>query len=332
MPDSAWIVFKVQSSLIIRCVILFSDKLFPEGTFVSHPSKAVSTLTVPINSDKNMEWEIDWKVIVGKSLNSEDFVIVHSKVIYKKFGFFKNIPFSEDFSVGKAPTSQISYKIRERPNRILLWAQKVFNLDSQTENWIIFKADSLDFMLLNVKTNWQLIVQSRSESDGTLLQISYDDIETVGDMIQDLWSFIKVDELIPEKIDFPIERGQVTELIENIVEYDQLRNHFSANIAESINNAKVFVVKAEFSLMLGDMSSLKKNYSIVHQENGNLIAEYLKRRNNHEELVRSLKELNNFIRKASNLRMGDAKNKIVSSCREAIKNKKTIDVVKIWFK
>ena len=92
------------------------------------------------------------------------------------------------------------------------------------------------------------------------------------------------------------------------------------------------MVKAEFSLMLGDMSSLKKNYSIVHQENGNLIAEYLKRRNNHEELVKSLKELNNFIRKASNLRMGDAKNKIVSSCRDAIKNKKTLDVVKICFK
>lgn len=141
-------------------------------------------------------------------------------------------------------------------------------------------------MLLHVKTNTQLIVQARNESDGTLLQISYDDIETVGDMIQDLSIFIKITELKPESIDFPVEKEKATELIENIIEYDKLRSHFSANIAESVNNAKVFVVKGEFSLMLGDMDTLKKNYTIVQQENGNLITEYMKRRNNHEELVK----------------------------------------------
>lgn len=175
---------------------------------------------------------------------------------------------------------------------------------------MISKADSLDFMLLHVRNNAQLIVQARNESDGTLLQISYDDLETVGDMIQDLCVFIKITELKPESIDFPGEKQKALELVENISEYDKLRNHFSANIAESVNNAKVFVVKAEFSLMLGDMTSLKKNYSIVQQENGNLIAEYMKRRNNHEELVKSLKDLNNFIRKASNLRVGSTKNQI----------------------
>mmetsp|Transcript_30605 Transcript_30605/g.30095 ORF Transcript_30605/g.30095 Transcript_30605/m.30095 type:complete len:89 (+) Transcript_30605:986-1252(+) len=81
--------------------------------------------------------------------------------------------------------------------------------------------------------------------------------------------------------------------------------------------------------MLGDMASVKKNYIVVQQENGSLIGEYLQRRNNHEELVKSLKELNNFIRKASNLRLGPSKGLIVSKSREAIKAKKTIDVVKI---
>ena len=71
-----------------------------------------------------------------------------------------------------------------------------------------------------------------------------------------------------------------------------------------MNNLKVFVVKAETSLMLGDMSSMKKYYATVQQENGNLIGEYLKRRNNHEDLLVNLRELNNIIRKASNLRLG----------------------------
>lgn len=235
---------------------------------------------------------------------------VHEVITFKKFAFFKNVPFSSDFSKGITPKSKISYKIRERPNRILIWAQKVFNLEPETPNCVITKSDSLDFMLMHVKTGHQLMIQCRSESDGTLMQISNDDLETVGDMIQDLASYINVTELKPEIIDFPVELAEITELIENIDEYDKLRGHFSANIAESVNNAKAFVVKGEFSLMLGDMASLKKNYTIVQQENGNLIGEYIKRRNNHEELVKSLKELNNFIRKASNLRIGASKSGI----------------------
>ena len=198
-------------------------------------------------------------------------------------------------------------------------------------------------MFLHIKTNKQLNIQARVESNGTLMQISHDDLETVGDMVQDLCVFINVTELIPDTIDFPKEIEDATELIQNIDEYDKLRGHFSANIAESVNQAKAFVVKGEFSLMLGDMASLKKNYTIVQQENGNLIGEYMKRRNNHEELVKSLKELNNFIRKSSNLRVGPAKGSIgksiipskpyiiylVSKSRAAIKDKKTIDVIKI---
>jgi len=53
--EAACITFKVQSPLIIRCVILFSDKLFEEGTFVSSPSKPSSSLVVPLYSEKNLE-------------------------------------------------------------------------------------------------------------------------------------------------------------------------------------------------------------------------------------------------------------------------------------
>jgi Bardet-Biedl syndrome 2 protein len=56
--------------------------------------------------------------------------------------------------------------------------------------------------------------------------------------------------------------------------------------------------------MVDIRTGVKKNYATVQQENGNLIGEYLKRRNNHEELLKNLRELNNIIRKASNLRAG----------------------------
>ena len=43
------------------------------------------------------------------------------------------------------------------------------------------------------------------------------------------------------------------EILSKIEESNNLRTHFSANISENINNLKVFIVKAESSLMIGDM-------------------------------------------------------------------------------
>jgi hypothetical protein len=51
---------------------------------------------------------------------------------------------------------------------------------------------------------------------------------------------------------------------------------------------------------------MKKSYAVVQQENGSLVGEYLKRTNNHQDLIGSLKELNGMIRNASNLRVGAA--------------------------
>ena len=75
-------------------------------------------------------------VIVGKSLSSEDFIILKETVVFKKFSLFKNIKFRQDSPEGKAPTNVVGYRLKERPNRILLWAQKVFTLRNDLEGHI----------------------------------------------------------------------------------------------------------------------------------------------------------------------------------------------------
>ena len=79
---------------------------------------------------------------------------------------------------------------------------------------------------------------------------------------------------------------------------------------------------------------MKRSYGIVQQENGSLIGEYLKRTNNHQELIATLKELNNMIRNASNLRLGGAQKRVVAQARDCIKNNTTskIAVVIIPYK
>jgi Bardet-Biedl syndrome 2 protein len=68
---------------------------------------------------------------------------------------------------------------------------------------------------------------------------------------------------------------------------------------------------------------MKRAYAQVQQENGTLVGEYLKRTNNHQELINSLKELNAMIRNASNLRVGASQKRVVALARDAIKNNTT---------
>lgn len=116
------------------------------------------------------------------------------------------------------------------------------------------------------------------------------------------------------------------ELSSEISEFMKLKNIFAANIAESINNVKVSVVKAELAMNMFDMEGIKKNYTYCQQENGNLIAEYMKRKNNHEAFTQSLKSLNSYIMKAAALRLGSFRQDTIKKCRDLVKAKKQSDI------
>ncbi len=84
--------------------------------------------------------------------------------------------------------------------------------------------------------------------------------------------------------------------------------------------------------MIGDVEGMKKSYAVVQQENGTLIGEYLKRTNNHQDLIVCLKELNNMIRNASNLRVGSAQKRVVALARECIRNNQNQNLAMIFEK
>lgn len=65
----------------------------------------------------------------------------------------------------------------------------------------------------------------------------------------------------------------------------------------------MFVVRAEASLLIGDIDSMRKFYSQSNIENQALSAEYKKRHLNHTELLEKLKQLNMLIKHASSLRI-----------------------------
>ena len=89
-------------------------------------------------------------------------------------------------------------------------------------------------------------------------------------------------------------------------------------------------MKAEASLIISDVTTMRKHYAMVQQENGSLIGEYIKRSNNHQDLVTTLKDLNAMIRNASNLRIGQWQKRIVAEARDCIR-KQTTDKIQTIF-
>ena len=65
------------------------------------------------------------------------------------------------------------------------------------------------------------------------------------------------------KAAFPHEFLKLEVILDKIKESNSLKTHFAANIADSIQNLKVGVVKAEFSLAINDIAGMRKNYAIV---------------------------------------------------------------------
>ena len=80
-------------------------------------------------------------------------------------------------------------------------------------------------------------------------------------------------------------------------------------------------MRAEDARLLGHMPNMRNYYKNLQELNRILLVEYLKRKANHEELLASLKEVNNIIQHAARLRVGGQKAKLIQTCREAIKNK-----------
>merc|ERR1712216_428013 len=145
-----------------------------------------------------------------------------------------------------------------------------------------------------------------------------DDIEVVAEIIQDLCGYLQITEL--ESIaNFPDEMEKFKSVLMKVDEYNAVRLKLTAEMADNSNLVKALVVKAEDYRMLSDMPVLKKVFNNLQQTNQDLIAEYTKRANNHQQLLGQLKEVNMMIQKAAKLRVGTPKTRVVTACRQAIK-------------
>jgi Bardet-Biedl syndrome 2 protein len=113
------------------------------------------------------------------------------------------------------------------------------------------EGSALNVSFINLYDGKSLIIDINTQLEGKVL-IKTDSLEVAGDIVQDLCSIMNVTD-IESNADFPKEMEELKVIIKKVNDYNEVRLHLAADMAEAIRNAKVFVVKAEDARILGDM-------------------------------------------------------------------------------
>ena len=163
-----------------------------------------------------------------------------------------------------------------------------------------------------------LRVEATKDTTGTQVRISTNDLATAAEVVQDISTSLDVHELESEA-SFPDESRRLKETLEKVSTHNSIRVRLTAEMADGSSRVKALVLKAEDARLMADMPRMMRNYDELMRVNEGLIAEYNKRATNHEALLAALKQVNQVVQRASQLRVGKAKARVVADARRAIK-------------
>lgn len=305
------LVLSTNNSTIIKSVAVFAldGGIFDGESLMSYPSKPSSTLTVQLKPEKNVECELKLTVLVGARASSTQFHVFHLNYKLAKFAMY--MPLSGP--PAESPVSSVTFNISERVERIIQWVSQAFNIVNLKPS-----GESLQLAFVSLRDQRPLEM-IRTRDNGGRMVIRGDDMALVGEIVQDLCHFLNMKEL-ESVADFPKEMKVFEEVLLQVDEYNSIRLKLTAEMADNSNLVKNLVIKAEDSRILSDMPLMRKMYTELFTLNNELIGEYTKRSNNHQNLLNALKEVNQMIQKAARLRVGKAKTQVVTACRNAIKS------------
>lgn len=296
---------------VIRAVVIFAEHLFDGEACMLHPMPPSSNVIVQISPSKDVPTVMNIKAMCGLSANSFQYHVFEIEYCMPKFAMYHLVEESKEPDM--AAKGFCKFSLEQRTAQVWSWLQKSFiGVDEkvpQPTNQAPLRAS-----FTSLRTGEPLSITASSSE----ITIQSDDLEVVGEMVQDLCAYLQVQEL-ESTANFPQGMEKFKSVLQRVEEYNSVRLKLTAEMADSANLVKALIVKAEDYRMLSDMANLKKVISGLQQTNAELIAEYNKRSNNHAALFQQLKEVNMMIQRASNLRRGSAKTRVVAACRQAIK-------------
>ncbi|CAK9094747.1 Bardet-Biedl syndrome 2 protein homolog, partial [Durusdinium trenchii] len=271
---------------VIRAVVIFAEHLFDGEACMLHPLPPSNNVIVQISPAKDVQTTMSIKAMTGVTVSSVQYHVFELNYVMPKFAMYHQV------DEAPVPSGTVNFVVQDR---VRSWLQRSF-ISIPEQMPAPSGANVLEVNFISLRTNEPLCITVSKEQAG-LMTIRTDDMETAGEMVQDLCNFLQVTEL-ESTANFPAEMEKFQQVLTRVDEYNAVRMKLTAEMADSANLVKALIVKAEDYRMLSDMQHLKKAFSSLQQTNSDLIAEYNKRANNHQQLLAQLKEVNMMIQKA----------------------------------
>ncbi|CAF0970518.1 unnamed protein product [Adineta steineri] len=307
-PAHIAIRMKTSNHTIIRVVTLFAEGLFKGECLVVHPAtnQVRENIVVPIIPPRDAPVDLHLQIFVGLKSST----LYHVFELARPLPMFSMYLLTENSPEGE-PKGFISFTINERIPRVLVWINHHFLLAQEYAP----NTPSLFVTFLAVRNNEKLIIKMQNTGQIT---IRTDDMELAGNIVQSLGKFLNI-EVLQTAGDFPQELETLQKVFSHIEEYQTVRQRISSDMAEHANIIRSFLIRAEDSRLIGDITAMKRHYLDLLNLNRDLINGYKIRCTNHEELMKNLRYLNQMVQKAGNLRIGKFKTITINQCRSAIK-------------
>lgn len=177
------------------------------------------------------------------------------------------------------------------------------------------------------------------------VRLSCQSMDLAAELVQDIAKYFQLEELESEA-DFPAELQAFEEVVRRVADCNAARVSLAADMADDSQRIKVciffsssfplsstctpiftnfsllfqaLVIRAEDARLMNDMETMRRAYTELNALNGQLIGGYNVRAQNQAALLASLKEVNQMIQRAANLRVGKAKARVITDCRAAVK-------------
>ncbi|XP_078526816.1 BBSome complex member BBS2 [Lissotriton helveticus] len=297
-----------SNDTIIRAVLIFAEGIFEGESHVVHPNvqNLSGRIRVPITPPKDVPVDLHIKAFVG----------YRSSTQFHVFELTRQLPRFSMYALGSTgsdpePRSFVHFTTNERVQRVIMWLNQNFLLPEDTE------IQSVPFQICFTSLRGAGPLYIKMQPSGEI-SINTDDIDLAGDIIQSLSSFLAIEELQVEA-DFPKYFEELKKVLLQVDEYHSVHQKLTADMADHSNLIRSMLVQAEDARLMRDMKTMRKRYVDLYDYNRDLINGYKIRSNNHNELLNSLKFVNQAIQRAGRLRVGKPKAQVISACRDAIR-------------
>lgn len=265
-------------------VIIISEQLYKGETYIKYPSQETNKVIIQIKTKKDLNINLNIKVLVGKSYYLEDYQVFEFNKIIPKYCFY--ILLRDDIEYKSTLIQGIKFEYNERIDRLILWLEQNFNIPKKELD--AFRKDENNYCIRfsSLRTDKVLEISVKMNE----LSILTEEVELCGNIFQDMCNYFKINES-NTKINYEQVVKSFGNLVEIISSLDKERNQFNINMTEIISFIKDLFVKAEDNRLLDNIPAFNDYFRKINVKNLELLDEFEKRTKVYEQLITDLKKL-----------------------------------------